>query len=72
MQKFLELNGSLAIQLAYDWMKNNPDKISNKSMIKTLEASDPLCLDIFEEMENGLLAVNPPGRFQVVQHKKLT
>lgn len=61
------LNGSLAIQLAYDWMKNNPSKIPNSKITKELARSSDMCLTIFDEVREGFEQCHWPGRFQVVR-----
>lgn len=62
------LNGSLAIQLAYDWIKNNPSKINNSKIVEELNRNEnELCFSIFDEVRTGFQQCHWPGRFQIVR-----
>lgn len=63
-------NSSLAIQLCYDWIRKNTDKVSNKSIYEQLKNGDGSSLP--PEITDALLQCYWPGRCQVVIHRNIT
>lgn len=62
-------NSSLAIQLSYDWIRKNPQKLRDKSMYEYLIQSDGL--KIPREIKEALVNCDWPGRCQTVRYKNL-
>lgn len=64
------LNGSLAIQLSYDWIRQHPESVSDKDVLQRIlqnenkDVDDGWCLDVFGPVARGLRACQWPGRFQ--------
>lgn len=71
MHNILRLNGSLAIQLSYDWMRSNADKMPNSAMLSALCESNEMCLQVFDEVQRGLEQCKWPGRFHRLDHFNL-
>lgn len=74
----IRLNGSLALQLSYDWMRRNKDRVRANSaglvaFLKQTSDGDngdsPMGLDVCEEVAQGMLLCRWPGRFQQIQYK---
>lgn len=63
-------NASLAIQLSYDWIRKNPQKLKHKSLYHKLNSSDGLTLPI--EFTEALLNCYWPGRCQTLCHRNMT
>lgn len=64
-------NTSLAIQLSYDWIRKNPEKIANKSICKHLNSSDG-GLTLPKEIADALLNCYWPGRCQILIYRNIT
>lgn len=64
-------NSSLAIQLCFDWIRKNSDKIAKKSICEDLlNANDDLTLPI--EVVEALNDCYWPGRCQTLIYRNLT
>lgn len=63
-------NSSLAIQLSYDWIRKNSDKMKNKSIHEHLKSSDGLMIP--KEIVEGLLNCYWPGRCQTICYRNIT
>lgn len=48
-------------------MRKNTNKVRNKKIIETLTQSNELCLEVFDEIIEGLEKCSWPGRFQITQ-----
>lgn len=68
------MNASLAIQLAYDWLKKSKHSTTNIAFAEYLRAMPPdadMCLDVPEEVVKGLEQCIWNGRFQIVKHHNI-
>ncbi|XP_055326265.1 folylpolyglutamate synthase, mitochondrial-like [Sitodiplosis mosellana] len=64
-------NASLAIELSYDWIRKNPQKVKRKSIYNKLNSSvDGLHLPI--EITNALANCYWPGRCQTLHQRNMT
>lgn len=63
-----QLNGSLAIQLSYDWIRQHPDRVGDREVVRLLtqndNEADGWCLDVLGPVARGLKECQWPGRFQ--------
>lgn len=59
-----KLNTPLAIELCYDWIRKNPQKIIDKKLLCDIE--EPMLPAVIVD---GLRNCNWPGRCQVVTHR---
>lgn len=62
-------NASLAIQLSYDWIRKNPQKLSNKSIYEYLMSSDGLIVP--NEITEALVSCHWPGRCQILRYRNI-
>lgn len=73
------LNGSLALQLSYDWMRRNVDRVrlgshelvtflKHASHERDGETDAQMALEVFEEVALGMLQCRWAGRFQQTQY----
>lgn len=66
-----QLNASMAIQLSWNWLQQNCDKLKNPKVIELLKNyhGKPF-LNITNEFITGLNSFSWPGRFQIIQRKE--
>lgn len=64
------LNASMAIQLSYDWIRKNPNKITKTSINEYLNNSDGLTLS--QEIAEALMNCFYPGRCQILIQRNMT
>lgn len=63
-------NASLAIQLSYDWIRKNPQKIKHKPILNELNSYDGLTLPV--KVTEALVNCYWPGRCQTLCHRNMT
>lgn len=59
-----KLNASLAIQLCYDWMRRNPHKITDQTLLSRIDGPTLPSVII-----DGLVNCYWPGRCQALTHR---
>lgn len=59
-----KLNVPLAIQLCYDWIRKNPQKITDKNLLSLIDGTTLPSVII-----DGLVKCDWPGRCHVLMHK---
>jgi len=65
-----QLNASMAIQLSWNWLRQNCEKIKNPKIFQLLHNnSTEQLLDIPSEFITGLKNYSWPGRFQIIQRR---